>query len=42
MKKDKKEKEIDISKLPCNKCEWRWTIHCPKCNWNKNAKVKVY
>lgn len=41
-KEKPKEKEIDITKLPCFKCEWRYSIHCPKCNWNKQGKVKVY
>lgn len=43
-KKQPKEKEIDPLKLPCNKinCEWRYSIHCPKCEWNKDGKAKVY
>ena len=35
-------KQVPLSKLPCNKCEWRWSIHCPKCEWNKDGKYKVY
>ncbi len=35
-------KEVPLSKLPCNKCEWRYSIHCSKCEWNKDGKVKVY
>lgn len=37
-------KKVPLSKLPCikNNCEWRYSIHCPKCEWNKNGKVKVY
>ena len=35
-------KEIDTSKLPCANCEWRYSIHCPKCEWNKKGNVKVY
>ena len=42
IKKENNNIQIDISKLPCNVCEWRWSIHCPKCEWNKKGKVKVY
>ena len=31
-----------IDLLPCNKCEWRWSMHCPKCYWNSKGKCKVY
>lgn len=37
-----KGKEIPLEKLPCNKCEWRYSIFCPRCEWNKNGKFKVY
>ena len=35
-------KLVPLSKLPCWKCEWRYSIHCPKCEWNKDGKAKVY
>ena len=35
-------KLVPLSKLPCWTCEWRYSIHCPKCEWNKDGKVKVY
>lgn len=35
-------KEIPLEKLPCWKCEWRYSIHCPKCEWNKDGKYNVY
>lgn len=37
-------KKIPLSELPCikNNCEWRYTTHCPKCEWNKNGNVRVY
>lgn len=37
-----KEIEVDFDKLPCAKCEWRWSIHCPKCDWNKDGKINTY
>lgn len=37
-----KEPKIDLTKLPCWKCEWRYSLHCPHCNWNKDGKVNVY
>lgn len=37
-------KKVPLSELPCikNKCEWRYTTHCPKCEWNRDGKVRVY
>lgn len=37
-----KHKQLDITKLPCFKCEWRWSIHCPKCQWNKDGNINTY
>ena len=37
-----KHKQLDIAKLPCFKCEWRWSIHCPKCQWNKDGNINTY
>lgn len=35
-------KLVPLEKLPCWTCEWRYSIHCPKCEWNKDGKAKVY
>ena len=35
-------KKVPLEKLPCNKCEWRYSIHCPKGCWNKDGKYNVY
>lgn len=35
-------KKVPFSKLPCAKCKWYYSIHCPKCNWNKGGKYNVY
>lgn len=35
-------KKVPFSKLPCSKCKWYYSMHCPKCNWNKEAKYNVY
>lgn len=35
-------KKIPLEKLPCWDCEWRYSIHCPKCEWNKDGKYNVY
>ena len=37
-----KYKKLDITKLPCFKCEWRWSMHCPRCQWNKNGNINTY
>ena len=37
-----KRKQLDITKLPCFKCEWRWSIHYPKCQWNKDGNINTY
>lgn len=37
-----KTKQLDITKLPCFKCEWRYSIHCPKCQWNKDGNINTY
>ena len=34
--------EADFSKLPCSSCEWRWSICCPECEWNKSGKFNTY
>ena len=33
---------INFEKLPCLNCEWRWSIHCPKCKWNEDGKYCTY
>lgn len=40
--KEGKEPHVDISKLPCWNCFWRYSLHCPRCEWNKDGKVNVY
>ena len=35
-------KKVPLEKLPCNKCEWRYSLFCPKCEWNKEGEYKVY
>ena len=35
-------KEVPLEKLPCWTCKWRYSIHCPKCVWNKDGKFNVY
>lgn len=42
VKKEQPKKEIDVSKLPCKNCKWRYSTHCPKCKWNQKGDVKVY
>ena len=37
-----KELKADFEKLPCKDCEWRWSICCPKCDWNKEGKYNTY
>ena len=37
-----KSKEIDITKMPCINCEWRYSLFCPRCEMNKKGNVKVY
>ena len=37
-----KSKEIDITKMPCANCEWRYSLFCPRCEMNKKGNVKVY
>lgn len=34
--------EVDWEKMPCYNCEWRWSIHCPKCDWNADGHIMVY
>lgn len=42
MQQNAKTKQLDITKLPCFKCEWRYSIHCPKCQWNKDGNINTY
>ena len=34
--------EVDWDKLPCSKCEWRYSFHCPHNCWNEKGKYIVY
>lgn len=42
IKKDKYDLREIVDLLPCATCKWRYGLHCPKCNWNKNGKYKTY
>lgn len=35
-------KWVLFSKLPCAKCKWRYSIHCPKCDWNSDGEYNTY
>lgn len=35
-------KLVDFAKLPCAKCEYRYSYVCPQCNWNKDGKYNTY
>ena len=37
-----KEILVDWEKMPCAKCEWRYTLDCPQCEWNRNGDYYVY
>lgn len=38
-----KEITVDWDKMPCSKCERRWTMTCPKADcWNKDGKYGTY
>lgn len=37
-----KEIKVDWEKMPCYKCEWRYSIFCPKCDWNRDGHCNVY
>ena len=39
---EKKSKDLDITKMPCADCEWRYSLFCPRCEMNKKGNVKVY
>lgn len=35
-------KLVPFDKLPCSKCEWRYSLHCPHGCWNADGKVNTY
>ena len=35
-------KLILFKKLPCMKCKYRYSLHCPSCNWNLDGKYNTY
>ena len=39
---DINKKKVPLDKLPCDKCEWRYSLFCPKCKWNENGEYNVY
>lgn len=42
IKNNKYDLRTIVELLPCKKCKWRYSICCPKCNWNREGKYKVY
>ena len=36
------ELNVDWDKMPCSKCEWRYSFHCPHGCWNEKGKYIVY
>lgn len=51
MKTPKDNKELYImvhgrwrafKELPCSKCKDRYSLHCPKCEWNKYGNTNTY
>ena len=34
--------KVDWDKMPCSKCKWRYSFHCPHGCWNAKGKYIVY